>query len=225
MWLIRGTWLIPNFQWLNNFTYHWPDLALESFWKLHYKWEVTIYTMINDEFKPHPPKTSGNLCRLECFFFRIHFLRFSNQHHAPGDSEIGSCLCPEVVSTASWCRLMGVFFGRNGKQLDFYWWKTSDSSLFGALFPIFPPCWKETTISGLLMNHRNGEGSSVGLVKSSWAHCALENEDVYPIEVKICKYVSSVPTSNIGHCFAPPPTKKKNQSHRVYFDNRLGPAM
>lgn len=106
------------------YLYHWPDLALESFWKLHSKWEVTIYTMINDEFRPHPPKQVETFVDLSVFFFRIHGLRFANQHHAPGDSEIGSCLCPEVVSTASWCRLM--FFLRNGKQLDFYWWKTSD---------------------------------------------------------------------------------------------------
>ena len=133
---------------------------------------------------------------------------------------------------------VGVFLGGrasswisiDGRHLDFCsTWYTSWSmyknhigrlaldiaSLFGAGFPIFPPCWKENTISGLLMNHRNGEGSSVGLVKSSWAHCALENEDVYPIEVKICKDVSSVPTSNIGHCCAPPPKKKIN--HKEAF--------
>lgn len=91
------------------YLYHWPDLALESFWKLHSKWEVTIYTMINDEFRPHPPKQVETFVDLSVFFFRIHGLRFANQHHAPGDSEIGSCLCPEVVSTASWCRLMFFF--------------------------------------------------------------------------------------------------------------------
>ena len=84
-------------------------------------------------------------------------------------------------------------------------------------FPYFPHVEK-TTISGLLMNHRNGEGSSVGLVKSSWAHCALENEDVYPIEVKICKDVSSVPTSNIGHCFAP--CQKKINHKEVFISTK-----